>query len=206
VVFDPYATVGDKLVEFIRTWADNSDQIYSDAARILGLPPATRTLRAGRELSGTVARREVEISETLTPGVRGINYVVSQPPVGLGLRIVRHFWSSKTKGRNGWAAKRFDDREFTDKLNIQTDAPDAIVEFLTPELRAQLLTLLDRYPTLEVTETQISVEVYERPKSGDQIAATVHELVDLSWAIAGPGPGVQDVVSQPTPPPAASTG
>lgn len=191
----------DRLVESVRTRADNSNQVYSDAARLLGLPPPTRTILTGRELTGTVTERQVEISETLTPGKRGITYVVTQPPVGLGLRIVRHFWTNNI-GRNGWAAELFDDREFTDKFNIETHSPEAIVEFLTPELRAQLLTLLGRYPTLAVTETKISAELYERPKSGEQIAATVNELVDLSCAIAGPGPSAQGVVSQPTGSPA----
>jgi len=197
------AGVLDKLIQTAKGWAQVSDPIYTEAAHLLGLPPpAQRSMFQTGSLSGPLMGRHVEVVDGSAQNTQGTGYVVSHRPLGLGLRIRPHNRLAKISGLGGRANELVDDPKFAVQFRIDTNAPEAVVELLGPRLRAQLLDLAERYPSLTVGDTNVSVEQSERATSAQQIVATVNDLLELSMALAGEGRGDHGSASMPVPPPA----
>jgi len=199
------AGVLDKLIQTAKGWAQVSDPIYTEAAHLLGLPPpAQRSMFQTGSLSGPLMGRHVEVVDGSAQNTQGTGYVVSHRPLGLGLRIRPHNRLAKISGLGGRANELVDDPKFAVQFRIDTNAPEAVVELLGPRLRAQLLDLAERYPSLTVGDTNVSVEQSERATSAQQIVATVNDLLELSSAaepVVEP-PAVAPAPAAPLPPPA----
>jgi len=164
-----------------------SDPVYVEAAELLGIEaPPDFWMFESSKLTGEVASRRIKVNETRHDNTKGVDYVVLHAPLGLGLRILKNSRLSKVVGVfDNWAEAAFGDSEFTEHVRVETSDRGAVQAMLTPALRAKILELLDRYPSLEVGETQISVQENGRPRQGEQIASVIRDLVDLSLAIAG---------------------
>ena len=87
------------------------------------------------------------------------------------------------------------DVSFDDAFVIKTADPDRLSAFLTGQRRSTLGRLLATYPTLEVKNDSVRVDVRRVLRDPEVIVSTARRLVGVGWSLGGPSPDIDEAMT-----------
>ncbi|MDJ0665465.1 MAG: hypothetical protein QNJ75_13010 [Acidimicrobiia bacterium] len=149
---------------------------FRSAAGSLGLDHSRTVPDMLPRLSGTINGLPVRVDAPDGKATQ-IRYRIFYPDLGLALRLERETTISRTLGALGSGDREVGDKTFDAKFRVNTSRPDALQKLLTPELRSQLVELVDTYPAVIVGDGEITLVVDDDSPTVMTLVNTVNDLV-----------------------------
>ncbi len=149
---------------------------WADAADELGLRYRGGGLLSGPTISGEVDSVPVDVvtEPDRANGLTMTRTTVRYPSPGVDF----HLAAGSTTG-----AAATGDATFDGRFAVTSDAPATVDEFLTPERRSALVDLLEAYPSLEVTGTEVTVVTTGTVANVETVVGTVRDLVAVTGVL-----------------------
>jgi hypothetical protein len=158
------------IVGAISVYSRRINGTWATVAEELGLRYTGGNLISGPKIRGDVESAPVEVTTVpdMSNGYTLTRVAAAYPSLGIDLHL---------EAASADAGTSNSDMEFEDRFAIVTDAPETLHDVLTPARRTALLELLDSYPSLEATDTTVSVTTTGTVSNPATLAAIIRDLV-----------------------------
>ncbi len=163
------------------------DDPFQAAATELGLKLTRTVPELLPKLDGMVDGLAVKV-DTVAQRASTIRYRVFYPALGLSLRLERETTITRTLGQLGSGDQEIGARAFDDSFRVNTSRPDALQKMMSPQLRRQLVSLIERYPNVTISDGDITLLNEGVAPQADTMIAVVRSLVDAATALVAVRP------------------
>lgn len=168
--------------------------LWKLAAADLGLPaPTFSGLFPTLGIEGTVDGYRVEAAEVGGDNDHHVRYRVQYSDLDLGLALrgqgglisAVKVLPLVSKLLLGGEEVEVGDTSFDDRFLVIGDDAAAIAEFLTPTRRHSLIRLLDHYPSVRVTDTEITWRFEGKPHDLHDLASPIRRFIGVAEVLVG---------------------
>ena len=141
------------------------------------------------KISGSIGDLTVNINvssssggSTNSPRTR---YRVGYPPLGLDLKMARQTGFAKAAAMFGVSDIKLGDTEFDEAFSIRTSDPQRLAVRLSPAARRVLLSLVEGYRSVKITDEQVSYEKSGIDRETGTVVTTAQRLIEAARVMQG---------------------
>jgi hypothetical protein len=155
------------------------------AAQQLGVVARERPMQLP-SLHGTIGDVEVAVTHHSSDNSRYVAFKGTYPTLGVGLKITKDNTFKKLFGQLvGSDDIEIDDTRADEMLRIDGRDETAVKAFMTPQKMAAIGDAIARYPSMKITDTEISFRVAGSLATTEDIVTHVNALTEAAQALRG---------------------